>query len=212
MSPNIDCRTERGDPHTLDFDRSGILWFTVQQSEQRRPARSGDRRDQARHLADAGSRPYGIAINSKGVPFFDEFGTNQIGSIDPKTMEIHEYTLPDPRRARGASRSPATTSSGTPISRAAISAGSIPRPAAAEGVGRRRAVRSPSPTASSAIKGVIWYSELNASPIPSSASIREPKNSRAGRFPAAAISCATPRSRLAAIGCSPTALSTASRW
>ena len=37
-----------------------------------------------------------------GVPFFDLFGTNKIGSIDPVTMAIKEYPLPDeasrPRR------------------------------------------------------------------------------------------------------------------
>src|SRR5690606_5223634 len=42
------------------------------------------------------SRPYGIKINSEGVPFFDLFNTNKIGSIDPDTMEITEYPLPDP--------------------------------------------------------------------------------------------------------------------
>ena len=41
-------------------------------------------------------------MNSDGVPFFAEFGTNKLASIDPKTMEIHEYPLPNtgsrPRR------------------------------------------------------------------------------------------------------------------
>jgi virginiamycin B lyase len=35
-------------------------------------------------------------INSKGVPVFVEFGTNQVATIDPKTFEIKEYKLPDP--------------------------------------------------------------------------------------------------------------------
>jgi len=41
-------------------------------------------------------------INSSGVPFFDEFGANKIASIDPVTMQIREYPLPNaearPRR------------------------------------------------------------------------------------------------------------------
>jgi virginiamycin B lyase len=41
-------------------------------------------------------------ISSKGVPFFVEFGTNKIASIDPETMAIKEYVLPNegtrPRR------------------------------------------------------------------------------------------------------------------
>ena len=64
--------------------------------QHRRPARPEDRRDQARHPADAESRPYGIVINSKGIPLFVEFGTNKVATIDPKTMAIKEYTLPDP--------------------------------------------------------------------------------------------------------------------
>ena len=37
-----------------------------------------------------------MVINSKGIPFFVEFGSNKIASIDPKTMGIREYVLPDP--------------------------------------------------------------------------------------------------------------------
>ena len=50
----------------------------------------------------AKSRPYGMAVNSKGTVFVVEFGTNKVASVDPKTLEIHEYPLPDaasrPRR------------------------------------------------------------------------------------------------------------------
>ena len=41
-------------------------------------------------------------VNSKGVPFFVEFGANKVASIDPSTMIIREWTLPNaasrPRR------------------------------------------------------------------------------------------------------------------
>jgi virginiamycin B lyase len=41
-------------------------------------------------------------VNSKGVPFFAEFGSNRVGTIDPHTLAIHEYLLPEadarPRR------------------------------------------------------------------------------------------------------------------
>jgi virginiamycin B lyase len=40
--------------------------------------------------------PYGIAVNSGGAPFFAEFGSNKLASIDPATMTIHEYALPNP--------------------------------------------------------------------------------------------------------------------
>jgi virginiamycin B lyase len=42
------------------------------------------------------SRPYGMAVNSSGIPFVVEFGGNRVASIDPKTMQIREFTLPDP--------------------------------------------------------------------------------------------------------------------
>ena len=90
------------DPHTLIFDQSGILWFTAQNA-------------------------------------------NRVGRLDPKTGEIKLPTrwgvsIRRPwrfvsthcrirHRARAASRSPATTSSGTAISRAAIWGVSILRPA-----------------------------------------------------------------------------------
>jgi len=48
----------------------------------------------------ANSHPYGIAINSKGVPVSCEFATNKMAKIDPNTMEITEYTLPQGARAR----------------------------------------------------------------------------------------------------------------
>jgi len=44
----------------------------------------------------SGARPYGIEVNSEGIPFFVEFGTNNVASIDPTTMQIREYPLPDP--------------------------------------------------------------------------------------------------------------------
>jgi virginiamycin B lyase len=43
-----------------------------------------------------------MVVSSKGVPFFAEFGSNRIGRIDPGSLAIHEYLLPDaaarPRR------------------------------------------------------------------------------------------------------------------
>jgi virginiamycin B lyase len=51
-------------------------------------------------LQTADARPYGIAINSKGIPFFCEFGTNKMAKIDPQTMAITEYKLPESARPR----------------------------------------------------------------------------------------------------------------
>jgi virginiamycin B lyase len=93
---------EAKDPHTLIFDRDGILWFTVQQANMvgRLDPATGD--IQLVTSPTPKSRPYGMALNSKSVVFFVDFGTNKVASIDAKTMQITEYPLPDagawPRR------------------------------------------------------------------------------------------------------------------
>ena len=88
------------DPHTAVFDREGILWFTVQVGNMvgRLDPKTG--KVDLKKMAVADSRPYGIAVNSKGVPFFCEFGTNKMAKIDPQTMEITEYSLPATARPR----------------------------------------------------------------------------------------------------------------
>lgn len=84
------------DPHTPLFDKNGILWFTVQDGnfigrlDPKVPG--GDIKLVAPPTPKA--QPYGMVINSQGVPFFDEFGTNKIGAIDPATLHIEEYALP----------------------------------------------------------------------------------------------------------------------
>jgi virginiamycin B lyase len=43
-----------------------------------------------------------MVVLSNGTPYYCEFGANKLASIDPETMTIHEYALPDagarPRR------------------------------------------------------------------------------------------------------------------
>ena len=46
------------------------------------------------------SRPYGIVVNSEGIPFFCEFGTNKLAVISPDTMDITEFELPKGTRPR----------------------------------------------------------------------------------------------------------------
>jgi virginiamycin B lyase len=35
-----------------------------------------------------------MMVSSKGVPFFVEFGSNKVASLDPDTLAIREYVLP----------------------------------------------------------------------------------------------------------------------
>jgi virginiamycin B lyase len=90
------------DPHTMTWDsKNGIAWFTAQQSTTvgRFEVATGKFR-----LWKTGTRtnPYGIVLDSKGRPWFDLFGTNKIGTIDPQTLELKEYVIPNdsarPRR------------------------------------------------------------------------------------------------------------------
>jgi virginiamycin B lyase len=84
------------DPHTMLFDRGGNAWFTAQEAGVvgRRDAATGEMR--LWRVGDD-TRPYGIALDSRGRVWFDEFGTNRIGMVDPRTMQLRHFPLPDQR-------------------------------------------------------------------------------------------------------------------
>jgi virginiamycin B lyase len=88
------------DPHTAVFDADGILWFTVQVGNMvgRLDPKSG--KVELKQPPTENSHPYGIAINSKGIPFFCEFNSNKMASINPQTLQITEYPLPQTARPR----------------------------------------------------------------------------------------------------------------
>ena len=39
--------------------------------------------------------PYGVTVNSKGIPFFTTRNSPRLGSVNPSTMQVTEYLLPD---------------------------------------------------------------------------------------------------------------------
>jgi virginiamycin B lyase len=87
------------DPHTIAMLRDGRVFFTVQAGnfigslDPKAP-------DGAIKLVESptvNSRPYGVRLDSRGVPYFDLFNSNKIASADPKTLIIREYPLPDPK-------------------------------------------------------------------------------------------------------------------
>src|SRR2546430_17550703 len=109
------------------------------------------------------SRPYGMVVNSKGTPFFVEFGTHKIASIDPHTMEIREYVLPN---AESRPRRIAITS-GDVLWSSDYSRGYLGRfdPA----TGKTSEWPSPGgpksqPYAIHALNDVLWYSESGVKP------------------------------------------------
>ena len=84
------------DPHTMTFDAKGDAWFTAQYAGVVGKLATADGSIKLWHLGNT-SRPYGIVLDAKGRPYFDEFGTNKIGTIDPNTGALREYELPNAR-------------------------------------------------------------------------------------------------------------------
>jgi virginiamycin B lyase len=82
------------DPHTPLFAPNGMLFFTVQSANM--VGRLNPKTGEIKMVTSPTpkSNPYGMVMNSKGVPIFCEFGSNKIASIDPETLAIHEWVLP----------------------------------------------------------------------------------------------------------------------
>jgi virginiamycin B lyase len=82
-------------PHTPVIDPKGMVWFTVQSGAVGRVnPQTGEMK--IAKPASTPTYPYGIQINSKGIPWYVDFRGNRVASINPDTMEIKEYTLPSP--------------------------------------------------------------------------------------------------------------------
>ncbi len=82
-------------PHTPIFDQDGTLWFTLQSGMVGRLVpQTGEMKIVA--TPSDNTYPYGIVVNSAGVPWYVDFRGNRLGSVDPETMEIREYALPSP--------------------------------------------------------------------------------------------------------------------
>ena len=93
--PNSKAR----DPHTIAFLQDGRIFFTVQAGNfiGSLDPKAPDGAIKLVESPTANSRPYGVRLDSKGVPYFDLFNSNKIASADPKTLIIREYPLPDPK-------------------------------------------------------------------------------------------------------------------
>ncbi len=116
-----------------------------------------------KHVPTADSHPYGIAINSKGIPIFCEFATNKIAKIDPATMQITEYALPEGARPRriaidASDRVYFTDFSGGQLGRLELGSGAVkmwPSPGGAKAAPYGIAITP---------DGMVWYSESGVKP------------------------------------------------
>ena len=82
-------------PHTPIMDEQGTLWFTMQSGHVGRLVPDTEEMTIS-PTPTSGTYPYGIQVNSKGVPWYVDFRGNRVGSVDPVTAEITEYELPHP--------------------------------------------------------------------------------------------------------------------
>src|SRR5881396_383414 len=62
-----------GGPHTPIFDQKGTLWFTMQQGNMVGRLTPATGEIKLVMMPTANSEPYGLVINSKGVPFFTQW-------------------------------------------------------------------------------------------------------------------------------------------
>lgn len=87
------------DPHTLIFDGQGHIYFTAQGA-----AHVGrlDMESGAIDLMPVGprTRPYGIVVDGMARAWFTEFGTNKLAMIEPESLELREFELPEGARPR----------------------------------------------------------------------------------------------------------------
>jgi virginiamycin B lyase len=149
-------------PHTPIFDQKGNLWFTLQSGMVGRILTQTGEVKVVR-TPTSNTYPYGIAVNSKGVPWYVDFRGNRVGTIDPATMQIREYPLPDTAaRPRRIAITPDDVVWYTDYARGYLGRFD-PK------TGAVREWRSPSgpesrPYAIAAIGPIIWYSESGVRP------------------------------------------------
>jgi virginiamycin B lyase len=89
-------------PHTPIYNAAtGNMFFTLQSGHVGRINTVSGEMVIVKTPSD-NTYPYGIRLNSQGTPWYVDFRGNRIGTVDPRTMTIKEYTLPNadarPRR------------------------------------------------------------------------------------------------------------------
>ncbi len=87
-------KTASRDPHTAAFHPNGMLYFTAQGAGQlgRLDTLTG-----ALTEVPTEPRPYGIRVAEDGTLWVAYNGTNKLAAVDPETMEIRYYDIPDER-------------------------------------------------------------------------------------------------------------------
>ena len=84
--------TQARDPHTPIFHPNGKLYFTSQQAGML--GRLDIRTVELTEI-ETRARPYGIQVGPDDKLYIAYNGTNAIGAMDPDTMEVRYYTVPN---------------------------------------------------------------------------------------------------------------------
>ncbi|MBE0459241.1 cytochrome C [Pseudoalteromonas sp. KG3] len=82
------------DPHTGVFDDAGTFWFTLQHSNMIGKLNPHSDDIKLVTLPTAGSRPYGIKLDSNGTPWVSCNGSNCLIKVDKSSMKLTEIKLP----------------------------------------------------------------------------------------------------------------------
>ncbi len=88
------------DPHTPILGKNGTLWFTVQSGNYVGRLDTATGAVTLKQVATPKAMPHGIILTRADIPFFALSGTNKIGRINPQSMDITEFTLPEGARPR----------------------------------------------------------------------------------------------------------------
>lgn len=90
----MEYKTRAKDPHSAVFHPNGHLYFTAQHA-----AMLGRFNPETEELTevDTEPRPYGIKVGPNSTLWVAFNGTNKLGAMDPDTLEVRYYDLPDKR-------------------------------------------------------------------------------------------------------------------
>ena len=107
--------------------------------------------------------PYDIVVGPDGAAYFCEFGSNKIGRINPATLEVTEYALPDGARPRRIANNPDRSICYSDFARGYIGRLDTKSGRVEEWASPGGAHSRPYGIASTS-DGVVWYSESGVEP------------------------------------------------
>lgn len=96
LDPNTgevtEFKTQAGDPHSATFHPNGNLYFTAQRAGMlgRLDPKTGEVDE-----IETEPRPYGIQVAPDGTVWVAFNGTNKIGAMNPESMAVRYYEVPD---------------------------------------------------------------------------------------------------------------------